>query len=90
MRASLVVLLVLSGCHNTPASGGELTRQQCAELVLHVQRLTADEPGVGRAMDVRFKSDIEGCLVRGTERAYRCVQAAETAADLDACDALMK
>lgn len=91
LRLHLVaVLLPLAGCRSAPATDGELTREECADLVRRVDRLQASDPGVGRAMDVRLKSDVEGCLVRGTRRAYRCIQQAETAADLDACEALMK
>jgi hypothetical protein len=85
-----VLFSFLTACRSTQPSGGELTREECADLVRHVDRLQAGDPGVGRAMDVRLKSDIEGCLVRGTQRAYHCVQQAETAADLDACEPLMK
>jgi hypothetical protein len=85
-----VAFLLLAGCRSTQPSGGELSRAECADLVSRVQRLQTDDPGSGRAMDVRLKPDIEGCLVRATQRAYRCVQQAETAADLDPCEALMK
>ena len=90
MRRRLAVLLLLSGCQSTPATGGELSHEECADLVRRAQRLQAEDPGVGRAMNVRLKSDIEGCIVRGTHRAYSCVQQAETVTDLDACEALMK
>lgn len=94
MRALLVTLLalVLSGCPTPPTpEGAELTRAQCADLVRHVQRLTSEDTGGLRiTLNVGLRAGIDGCLEKGTPRAYSCVKASETLGDLAACDSLFK
>ena len=94
MRAPLVVLvaLALAGCPTPPVpEGAELTRAQCADLVRHVQRLqSADTGGLRVALGVGLRADIDGCLEKGTLRAFSCVKAAENLTDLGACDSLYK
>jgi hypothetical protein len=91
MRLAVLAFVVLSGCHTTVPEGAELTREQCADLVRHVQRLQSDDTGgLGVTMQVGLRSGIEGCLMNGTARAYRCVQDAQSAKDLEICDSLFK
>ena len=91
MRVACAVVVVLAGCHSAPPASGELTHEQCADMVRHVNQLeTDDSSGMRRALDVGLKAGIESCLVKGTERAYRCVLQAEKTADLESCEALMK
>ncbi len=88
MRSALFVLILCAGCK--APSGVELSRSQCADLVRHVQSLTADDNSELRASQTRLRADIEGCLANGTEKAYRCVMQAEQAKDLEICDSLFR
>ncbi len=94
MRAALATLpaIFLAGCPSpTAPEGAELTRAQCADLVRHVQRLQSEDTGGLRiTLGVGLRSDIEGCLEKGTARAFSCVKAAENLNDLSACDGLFK
>jgi hypothetical protein len=91
MRALPVALILCAACQSAAPEGAELSRGQCAELVRHVQRLeSADTGGLRDALNVSLRSGIDGCLAKGTERAYRCVLSAEAMSDLDSCNALFK
>jgi hypothetical protein len=90
-----VLFILVSGaplaCRTVYSENGELTRDQCADLIRHVQRLeSADTGGLRMARQVGLNSGVEGCLINGTDRAYRCVLQAETANDLPSCMQLMK
>jgi hypothetical protein len=90
MRGWLGLLVCLSGCHSAHPES-ELTHEECADLVRHVQRLEgADTGGMQVALNVGLRSGIEGCMARGTQTAYRCVMQAESAKDLESCNLLMK
>ncbi len=90
-QSAIAVLLLLAGCQRTTPAGAELTYRQCSDLVRRVQQLQSEDTGgMQIAMEVRFRADIDGCLEKGTPTAYGCVMSAETAKDLDACDALYK
>lgn len=90
MRVACAVLVCLCGCRSAHPES-ELTHEECAELVRHVQRLEgADTGGMQTALSVGLKSGIEGCIAKATQTAYRCVMQAETAKDLEACNMLMK
>ncbi len=90
LRAPLLACLALVACESARPSG-ELTREECADLVRHVQRLeSADTAGLRMALTVGLRSGIDGCLEKGTQRAYRCVLSAEAPKDLETCDALLK
>jgi hypothetical protein len=70
---------------------GELTREQCAELVRKVRQLnTADTGGLKVAMQASHGGSVEGCLRKGTERAYRCVLQSDTLGALSNCDSLYR
>lgn len=86
------ILLVSSlSCQTRQPEGAELTRAQCAELVRHVQRLeSADTGGMREALNVGLRSGVDGCLEKGTDRAYRCVMSAEAQKDLGSCDLLFR
>jgi hypothetical protein len=91
MRAGIFAVFLASGCHTSTPEGAELTHAECADLVRHVQKLdSADTGGLSATLQVGLKSGIEGCLMNGTTRAYRCVLQAETAKDLEICDSLFK
>jgi hypothetical protein len=91
MRVGCAVFVLLYGCQSASSGTSELTHDECANLVRHVQRLQSDDAaGLQRALDVGLKSGIEGCLEKGTQRAYRCVLQAENTTELANCDALMK
>lgn len=92
MRAlSLCLGLLLTGCPSSNHEGGELSREQCQELVRHVQTLEAVDLGGSReSLHAGRRSNVEGCLRRGTERAHRCVMQAEKTADLGSCESLYK
>ena len=83
----LAALAVLAGCRQTVPEGAELTRPQCADLVRRVQRLESEDTGGMRlALTRALRSGIDGCLEKGTERAYRCVLQAERRVDLEPCE----
>ena len=91
MRASALPLILCAACHSAAPEGAELTRAQCADLVRHVQRLESDDTGGMRlALTAALRSGIEGCLAKGTDRAYRCILVAESVKDLETCDSLFK
>jgi hypothetical protein len=86
----LALAAVVSACRGT-APAGELTHEECADLVRHVQRLqAADTGGLREALNVGLRGGIEGCLRTGTVRARQCVLQAETVGDLDGCSAYFK
>jgi uncharacterized pyridoxal phosphate-containing UPF0001 family protein len=86
---ALASALILSSCRSTNHEGGDLSREQCQELVQHVQALeSADTGGLAQALDAARRANVEGCLRRGTERAYRCVLQAESKKDLEPCESL--
>jgi hypothetical protein len=88
--AVLSLLVCLPGCRSAHPES-ELTHEECAELVRHVQKLeAADTGGLQVALNAGLKSNIEGCKAKATQTAYRCVMQAETAKDLEACNMLMK
>jgi len=73
------------------APAGELTREECADLVRHVQRLEASDTGGLRvALGVGLRGGIEGCLRNGTVRARQCVLQIQTVGDLEGCNAYFK
>ena len=94
MRASLVAILAASlvtplGCQSRNVEGGELSPADCSDLVRHVQKLEAgDTGGLRDALNVGLRSGVEGCLRKGTRRAYQCVLMAEKTADLETCASL--
>ncbi len=91
MRRVLLAVFLCAGCRETPPEGAELTRSECSKLVQHVQSLeAADTGGLLDALHVGLRSGIEGCLGRGTKRAYRCVLDAQSVGDLRDCDSLFK
>jgi len=93
MRPSLIVCVALgiAGCKSSNNEGGELTREQCQELIRHVQTLqSADVGGLRDALHASRRSNLETCLRNGTERAYRCVLQAEGVGDLESCESLYK
>lgn len=87
----LVLLpLVVASCKGKPAAT-ELSRHQCVDLVRKEHRLrSASTAGLETAREVGERADVDACLGKGTKLAYRCVMHAESAADLGACDELMK
>lgn len=89
--APLFVLLALtpcSACKGT-AGGGELTRKQCRDLVRkRNQLLSRDTGGMHTSLQRREKASVEGCMNRGTERAYRCVMQAGSPGELESCELL--
>lgn len=90
MRVSpLALALLAAACKTSNPEGGELTREQCQDLVRHVQRLeSADTGGMKESLHAARRANVEGCLRRGTERAYRCVLRTESVGELEACDML--
>jgi hypothetical protein len=91
MRRSVLCLLLVVGCKGNVGEEGELTREQCGDLVRHVHSLeAADEGGLGHVLSIGVRSGIEGCLRTGTLRAHRCVMQAESKDDLKSCDVLFK
>lgn len=91
MRVFAVALILCAACRSPTPEGAELSRTQCADLVRHVQKLeSADTGGMRDALNAGLRSGIEGCLAKGTERAYRCVLVAEAMKDLESCDLLFK
>jgi hypothetical protein len=83
------LFLALFGCQS--AHSGELSHEECADLVRHVQRLQSDDTGGMRlALTVGLQGGIEGCMAKGTQRAYVCIQHAESVKDLESCNMLMK
>jgi len=91
LRVLALLGLLLMGCRSSNHEGGELSREQCRELVLHVQDLeSADTGGLKDSLHAARRANVEGCLRRGTERAHRCVMQAEKQSDLDACESLYR
>jgi len=91
MRAALALAMLVSGCQQAAPEGAELTHAECADLVRRVQRIqSADTGGMRLALTAALRPGIEGCLEKGTQRAYRCVLQAEGTQDLDSCDLLFK
>jgi hypothetical protein len=85
-----LVLLAL-GCRETPPEGAELTTAECRRIQQRIERLeSADTGGLKDALHIQVRSGIEGCLGKGTQRAYRCVMQAESLGDLHECDSLFK
>jgi hypothetical protein len=90
MRRFLVLAVAVSSCRGA-APSGELTREECADLVRHVQRLeSADTGGLREALNVGLRGGIEGCLRSGTVRARQCVLQAQTAGELEGCNSYFK
>ena len=90
MRRLLALAVALFSCRGA-APTGELTHEECADLVRHVQRLeAADTAGLGEALNVGLRGGIEGCLRTGTVRARQCVLQAETVGDLEGCSSCFK
>jgi hypothetical protein len=91
MRGLFVLLVVLSGCRSTRPEGGEVSREECAELVRHVQKLESEDTGGLRlALGVGMTASVDGCLEKATRRAYACVMQSASKKDLESCDMLMK
>lgn len=90
VRPLLALALFAASCRGS-APEGELTHEECADLVRHVQKLqAADTGGLRDALNVGLRSGIEGCLRTATVRAHQCVLRAETLSDLDGCNAYFK
>jgi len=90
VRTILALLLVPAACRGS-APSGELTHEECADLVRHVQSLeAADTGGLRDALNVGLRGGIEGCLRTGTIKARQCVLAAQNKADLEDCNAYFK
>jgi hypothetical protein len=86
----LALVALLPACHRA-APTGELSHEECADLVRHVQRLqSADTGGLRDALNVGLRAGIEGCLARGTVRAYQCSLQAQTVGELESCDIYFK
>lgn len=86
----LAAALLLPAC-NRAAPTGELSHEECADLVRHVQKLeAADTGGLRDALNVGLRSGIEGCMGRGTVRAYRCVLQAQVVGELESCNDFFK
>lgn len=90
MRRFLAPALVVVACRGS-APDGELSHEECADLVRHVQKLqAADTGGLRDALNVGLRGGIEGCLRTGTVRARQCVLQAETLGELDGCSSYFK
>jgi len=90
MRRFLALAAAVFACRGA-APAGELTHEECADLVRHVQSLeAADTGGLREALGVGLRGGIEGCLRRGTVRARQCVLQAQAVGDLDGCNAYFK
>jgi len=90
MRRFLAPALVVVACRGA-APESELTHEECADLVRHVQKLqAADTGGLRDALNVGLRGGIEGCMRSATVRAHRCVLQAETLGDLDGCSSYFK
>lgn len=81
---------LLVACHRA-APTGELSHEECANLVRHVQKLqAADTGGLRDALNVGLRAGIEGCLTRGTAKAYECSLQAQSLGELQSCDSYFK
>lgn len=90
MRRFLALAIAAVACRGA-APAGDLTHEECADLVRHVQRLeAADTGGLRDALNVGLRGGIEGCLRSGTVRARQCVLQAETVGNLEGCSSYFK
>jgi hypothetical protein len=90
MRRVLPLAALLVACHRS-APTGELSHEECANLVRHVQKLqAADTGGLRDALNVGLRAGIEGCLARGTAKAYDCALQAQTLGELESCNSFFK
>jgi hypothetical protein len=78
---------LLWGC-DTGSGKGDLSRAQCVEMVLKVNKLRNAE--LGRATSVNQRTTVDGCMAHGTKAQFECVQFANNAGELKRCDDLAK
>ena len=81
----------LSASCERAAGAGEVTRDQCVEIVRKQDRLESKQTGgMHAAVQRTERTRIDRCLERATERAYRCVRSADTVAKLRTCESLFR
>lgn len=85
--ALLAGVLLSSACDKV-GGGGQLTREQCVQMVLRLNQLRDKE--LGRASSVKQRNTVDGCMQHGTKAQFDCVQFASNASEVARCDELAK
>jgi hypothetical protein len=86
LAASLAVGL-FAGCDENSGKG-ELSRAQCVQMVLKVNKLRDSE--LGRVTSVKQRNTVDDCMAHGTKSQFECVQFANNAGELKRCTDLAK
>lgn len=87
VAALLLPLLTAAACEQAGGTG-ELTREQCVQMTVKIDKLRNAE--LGRSNSVKQRNTVDGCMAHGTKAQYDCVQFANTGGELVRCDDLAK